>query len=486
MKIMIYKGILLSAIICFFGCKKEQNEVENSKESTEQTNDLGLSPEAFEAYKTTVKAYTWGYPLMVVGITADEVTMVPKPMPNGHAPINQMGNVAKLMTAADTDVVSSNADTMYSNAFLDLSSGAAILSVPETKGRYYSMMFSDAYTNIFDYVGSRTTGTKAGKYLVVGPDWKGETPKGIIKVIKSPTNLVWLIGRTLVDGVSDVPNVHAIQKGYTITMIPVKSEIKPWKERLGLVTPKPMAPPVTMLNNMDWRTYFDWLGKLMKENPVTGNEKTYTEEFKSIGLTFENGFDTSKITPEQQKGIEKGIADALEIMKKRAAEKMGTDHEGWSYDLNAGKWGEDYLVRAAIALRSVGQNTAQEALYINSVLDKEGKVLDASQNNYSVTFPKGELPPADAFWSITMYNDQNFFVPNPIHRLAIGNRTKEMKPNTDGSLTIYIQKEEPKGKTGNWLPAPNGKFRVSLRIYVPNNKILNGGKWTPPGIVKTK
>lgn len=478
------KVILTTLVFCtMFSCKK--NETPTTTQDDLKGKDSLAN--AGSVYKIAKDAYIWSYPMVSVAITGFAVTDTPKALPNAHAPLNSFGSVATLFTADDKDVVSSNVDTMYSSAFLDLTQGAALISVPDTNGRYYSMMLTDAYTNVFDYIGSRATGTKAGQYLIVGPDWKGEIPKSAKKVFKAPTNLVWVIGRTLVDGNADVPNVHKIQAGYKVTIVPPVTKSPSWRERLKVPALTPKTPPVDLVNNMDWKTYFTWVGELMKDNPVPASQKAYVDEFKKIGLTFDKGFDASSITAEQQKDIEKAMKDGLEEMKKRGSEKIGTEHEGWSYSLDAGTWGNDYLMRGAIALRSLGQNTAQEAVYINTLQDKDGNPLDASKNNYTVTFPKGELPPADAFWSITMYNDQNFFVKNPINRLAIGNRTKEMKPNKDGSLTIYFQKYAPaKENLGNWLPAPNGKFRLSLRLYVPNNKILNGGSWVPPGVVKSK
>ena len=182
------------------------------------------------AFARGIEAYIWAYPLAITAATAEVATNTDRSLPNGHAPFNQFGHVGKLITAADKDVVSSNADTIYSSAFLDLKQGAALISVPDVAGRYYSLMLEDAYTNVFDYIGLRATGSAAGTYLIAGPGWKGETPTGARR-IDAPTPLVWVIGRTLVDGVKDMPNVAAIQKQYQVAMIPPALDPIPAKQR---------------------------------------------------------------------------------------------------------------------------------------------------------------------------------------------------------------------------------------------------------------
>jgi hypothetical protein len=472
-KIIIIGLALLALSACNDG--KKQNKQTKTKSAEISTED--------QTFKTAVEAYIWAYPMVSIGVTCALVTNVPKPLPNAHAPINSFGSVSKLYTAANKDVVSSNVDNMYSSAFLDLTQGAAKISVPATNGRYYSLQLLDAYSNDFDYIGSRATGTDVGIYLIVGPDWNGETPEDVLKVFKSPTNLVWVIGRTLVDGQEDVVNVRKIQEQYKITVIPpATSSPTSWSVRNNFPALE-KKPPVDNVNGMDWKTYFTWVGKLMMENPVPASHQAYVDGFKSIGLSFEHGFDFSSLTPEQQKGIERAVIEGLKQLDDAAKKKTGTIHEGWFYSLKAGVWGDDYMYRGAIAYRSLGQNIPAEAVYMNTTEDKEGNLLDASKNNYQITFAKGQLHPVDAFWSFTMYNDENFFVPNPINRLAIGNRSKSMEPNADGSLTVYFQKDAPKGKEGNWLPAPDGKFRVSLRLYIPKENVINGS-WLPPGIEK--
>lgn len=431
--------------------------------------------------QTAVDAYIWAYPMVTIGVTSKVATNTPKPLPNAYAPINTFGHVNRLFTDEDKDVVSSNVDNLYSSAFLDLTQGAVQISVPATDGRYYSMMLSDAYSNVFDYIGLRATGTDAGKYLIKGPDWKGQVPDDIDKVFEAPTNLVWVIGRTLIDGQEDIENVRKIQSQYVATLIPpATASPASWSERNDFPAFE-LKPPVMVVNSMDWKTYFTWAGKLLKENHVPDAHKDYIAKFKRIGLTEENGFDPSVLSEDDQIEMEKAVAEAQKKLADEAKKKIGVIHEGWFYSLDAGVWGDNYLLRGAIAYRSIGQNIPEEAIYMNTNEDKGGNVLDASKHNYKITFAKGELPPVDAFWSMTMYNEHNFFVENPIGRLAIGDRTNSMQLNDDGSLTIYFQKDAPKGFEGNWLPAPDGIFRISLRLYIPKKVVLSGD-WSPPGI----
>ena len=213
------------------------------------------------AFARGVEAYIWAYPLAITAATVEIGTSTDKPVPNGHAPFNNFGHVGRLITAADKDVVSSNADTIYSSAFLDLKQGAALISVPDTGGRYYSLMLEDAYTNVFGYIGLRATGSGAGQYLIAGPGWKGETPAGA-KRIDAPTPLVWVIGRTLIDGKKDMPNVAAIQRGYQVAMLLPVLDPVPVNQRWGIAL-QPKLVPVQQVDTLDWKTYYRWAGQLM-------------------------------------------------------------------------------------------------------------------------------------------------------------------------------------------------------------------------------
>ncbi|MBL0075856.1 MAG: DUF1254 domain-containing protein [Rhodocyclaceae bacterium] len=432
------------------------------------------------AFALGVQATIWAYPLVITAATAQSLTATDKPLPSGRAPFNSFGHVGNLVTAASKEVVSPNADTIYSTAFVDLKQGAAQITVPDVGKRYYSLMLEDAYTNVFGYIGTRATGTKAGKYLIVGPGWKGKAPAGM-QVIQSPTSLVWIIGRTLGDGEKDLPNVAAIQQQYQIEMLSPVVDAAPIKQRWNLQA-KPSKMPVKQVDELDWKTYFTWTAQLMADNPPPSVDRVLISQFSAIGLSVDSTFLPERLSPSMQAGLARGYAAGRQIIKAEAMKIGASESNGWAYNLNAGKWGQDFNLRAAIAYRSLGQNTAEEALYLNTRKDGQGDPLTGNKR-YSLTFAKGSLPPVDAFWSVTMYDHTNFFVDNPINRYAIGNRTEGLKFNADGSLTLYFQKDPPTGdQVGNWLPAPDGDFRLSLRLYVPKDAVLNG-EWKPPAVV---
>ncbi len=432
------------------------------------------------AFALGVQATIWAYPLVITAATALNITATDKPLPNGQAPFNTFGHVNNLVTAANKEVVSPNGDTVYSTAFVDLKQGAAKVTVPEAGKRYYSLMLEDAYTNVFGYIGTRATGTKAGTYLIVGPGWNGKVAKGT-KVIHSPTTLVWIIGRTLVDGSKDLANVATLQSQYQLQMLPPAMDLMPIKQRWNLQA-KPSKVPVKQVDELDWKTYFMWAGQLIQDNPPPQADSVLLSQFAAIGLSSSSAFSTEHLSPATQAGLERGYAAGRQIIKAEAMKIGASETNGWAYNLNAGKWGQDFNLRAAIAYRSLGQNTAEEALYLNTRKDGQGNPLNGSKR-YSLTFAKGALPPVDAFWSVTMYDSTNFFVDNPINRYAIGNRTEGLKFNADGSLTLYFQKDAPAGELArNWLPAPEGDFRLSMRLYVPKDAVLKG-LWKPPAMV---
>lgn len=432
------------------------------------------------AFALGLQATVWAYPLVITAATAQSLTAVEMSQADGRAPFNSFGHVSKLVTAADKEVVSPNADTIYSSAFVDLKQGAAQISVPAVGKRYYSLMLEDAYTNVFGYIGSRATGSLAGTYLIVGPDWKGTLPEGST-IIHSPTSLIWIIGRTLVEGAQDLPRVTAIQQQYQLRMLLPASDATPIKQRWDLQS-KPSRVPVMQVDGLDWKTYFTWAGKLLQDNPPPLADSALYSQFSSIGLSVRDGFDSMQLSPAMQAGLERGYAAGKQLIKAEAMKIGSIETNGWAYNLNAGKWGQDFTLRAAIAFRSLGQNTPEEALYLNTRKDAQGQPLTGSKS-YSLTFPKGALPPVGAFWSVTLYDKSNFFTDNPLNRYSIGNRTEGLKYNADGSLTLYFQKDAPAGEQeANWLPTPVDEFRLSLRLYVPKAEVLKG-KWTPPAVV---
>jgi hypothetical protein len=366
-------------------------------------------------------------------------------------------------------VTAPNNDTLYSSAWLDLSLEPVVLSVPDTGGRYYSMAFMDFYTNNFACVGRRTTGTKAGDYVVTGPKWNAATPAGL-PVIKSPTNAVWLLGRTLVDDEADLPNVHKIQDGFKLTALSEWTRSGPAKGSLAssLSAPDPKDP---------WN-YFKIVNLGLTENPPPAGESALMTEFGRIGVGPNQVFDPGRFSGDQRRiALEALEAASREI--RGGLSQAGKAKQGWSYPpSHLGNYGQDYAFRAVIALIGLAALEPAEAVYMTSLTDKNGRTL-TGENRYRLRFEKGAMPPVDAFWSLSMYelmpDQRSFFVDNPIHRYAIGDRTKGLKAGADGSIVIYIQHHSPgKDLESNWLPAPPGVFRLSFRAYQPKEPLLKG------------
>jgi hypothetical protein len=430
-----------------------------------------------EAQKIGVEAVVYGFPLVVMDSTKRVSTNVPGPQPNAHAPINQFGNMLEYPPASDHTIVRMNVDTLYSFAWLDLSKEPVVLSVPDTKGRYYMMPLLDAWTNVFASPGKRTTGTKAGNFPITGPGWTGKVPGGVTQ-IKAPTNTVWITGRTQTNGPRDYAAVHVLQKQYKLT--PLSAFGKPYTPPPGIVKTAvdTKTAPVDQVSKMDAATFFKTLSKLMAANPPPAADAPALALLAKIGVVPGQDFDPGKLDPAVAKGLEKSVPIALEKLQT-AAKQLAKPVNGWQVPpMKVGQFGTDYGLRAVAALIGLGANIPADAIYPNAFTDADVKPLTGA-NRYVVHFDKGQTPPANAFWSLTMYDAQSFFVENPINRYNISS-WMPLKYNQDGSLDVYIQKDSSgKDKEANWLPAAAGDFSITMRVYWPKAAMLDGS-WTPP------
>jgi hypothetical protein len=436
-----------------------------------------------EGLETGVQAVLYGLPLVIMDITMKKSTNVARPVGN-FAPVNQFVHLREFPTASFKDVVRANVDTLYSSAFLDLSKEPVVLSVPDTHGRYYLLPMIDMWTNIFASPGKRTTGTKAGRFVVTGPRWTGTLPAGMTE-LKSPTNGVWIIGRTQTNGPKDYPAVHAIQDGYKL--VPLSAFGKPYTPPEGTVDPSVdmNAAPVDTLQKMTSASFFDALAPLLKANPPPAADAPILAKLASIGVVAGERFDSSKLDPALAKGVEKSLSVTLEKLQE-AAKNSGKPVNGWQVPPSIlGKFGTEYGIRGIVALVGLGANLPEDAVYPTTYVDGEGKALNGA-NRYTLHFDKDLTPPVNAFWSVTMYDDQSFFVDNPINRYAIGG-WMPLKRNSDGSIDLYLQHDSPgKDKEGNWLPAAAGDFNVTLRMYWPKDQppSIIDGSWKPPAVTR--
>ncbi|MGA8493437.1 MAG: DUF1254 domain-containing protein [Terriglobales bacterium] len=433
------------------------------------------------AHDLAVEAYIYGYPLVLMDATRQVGTNVPKAGENA-APINQFGQKRSFPDDTFTTVVSPNADTLYSFGFLDLAEEPMVLSVPEMGNRYYLMQMLDAWTNVFASPGTRTTGSAKADFAIVGPQWAGTLPAGVQEV-KSPTNLVWIIGRTQTNGQADYSAVHAIQDEYKLTPLSHWGKAYTPPDNVAVTTSIDMkTPPVEQAFKMDAANFFGRLNALMNDNPPAAADAEVIKRFASIGIGPGRAFDLKSVDPAAARGIDASVGDAQAQIIAEAKKPHGKIINGWEFMDNLGNYGTDYLWRAVVALVGLGANLPEDAVYPRATKDVEGQPFNGA-NRYEIRFAKGQLPPVAAFWSITMYNSKQFFEKNPIHRYAIGDRDK-LNLNSDGSLSLYLQNQSPgKDRESNWLPAPKDTFNLFMRLYWLKKEIL-AGEWKPPAVVR--
>jgi hypothetical protein len=363
-----------------------------------------------------------------------------------------------------------------------------VFTIPEIeKGRYYSVQLVDFYTFNYGYVGSRTTGNRAGEYMVAGPSWKGEKPQGIDKVFRCETDFTFAIIRTQLFHPADIENVKKVQAGYKLQMLSA-----------FLKKPSPPAPAEIKWPKIDKKLAesdpFAYLNFLLQFCPPVGSadvEKPLRARFAKIGIEAGKPFPPDKLTADQKAELEMGVKSGLEKIKKQVA-ALGKDENGWRVATsgfgNRANYKGDWTLRAAAAMAGIYGNDAVEALYPILSTDSEGNKPDCSKKRFTLTFPQGQLPPVNAFWSVTMYDAKTqLLIENPINRYLINSpMLPGLKKNEDGSLTIYIQKDSPgKEKESNWLPAPDGPIYVVMRLYWPKEEALIG-KWKPPAVTPAK
>jgi hypothetical protein len=431
-----------------------------------------------EALHQGTEAYIYGYPLVLMDVTKQVMTRVSSPTTTGRAPLNQFSHVPSFPTAESRDVVSPNVDTLYSIAWLDLAREPLILHVPDTRGRYYVMEMLDAWTNVFAAPGKRTTGTKEGNFALAGPQWKGTLPSGVTR-IQAPTNMVWIIGRTQTNGTRDCEAVAALQKHYTLTPLSAwgRTEASPAKSAVDANVDE-KTPPAVQVAKMDAATYFKRLATLLKANPPAAADTSLVRKFHSVGLVPGQDFHPGQLKPPVAKGLTLAVRLA-QAQIVTGLQRTATLENGWRVSRQVGRYGTDYLLRAAVGVVGLGANLPEDALYPSIAVDSTRRPLNGKYR-YVIHFAKGQTPPVHAFWSLTLYNKDHFFANNSAHRFALGDRDK-LVYNSDGSLDCFLQHDPPASKKTNWLPAPQGHFELVMRLYWPKAEALKG-TWKPPAV----
>jgi hypothetical protein len=425
------------------------------------------------------EAYVYGFPLVDEYLTMYAFSVDEK-SPQYKGPFNSILNFARVFTPDDTAFVTPNSDTPYTFLGLDLRAEPVVLTVPEIeKNRYFVFQMLDLYTFNFDYIGTRATGNRGGNFLVAGPGWKGETPKGITKVIHAETELVSVVGRTQMFDPADLENVKRIQAQYKVQTL---------SAFLGTTAP-PVAPkpawvkpvlPAEMKTSLE---LFNVLGFVLQFCPAPASEQAMRARFAQIGIVGGKRFDTATLSPEMKTALQAGMAEG---QKKIDARRAATN--GKSDDLFGTRsfLKDDWVARATGAQMGIGANSREEALYPIYERDSSGQLLDGAKGQYTLHFAKNAFPPVNAFWSLTMYNlPQQLLVKNPINRYLINSpMLPHLQLDADGGLTIYIQADSPGSeKQPNWLPSPKGPFMMAMRYYLPRPALLQG-EWQSPVVVR--
>jgi hypothetical protein len=429
-----------------------------------------------EAHAIGVSAYLYFYPLITMDVTRKVFTNVEPGKEYGRGPMNTFQSMPAYPAASDKGVVRYNFDTLYSAAWLDMTKEPMIVSVPDTNGRYYLLPMLDMWTDVFASPGWRTTGTQAENFLVTPPGWSGDTPSGMTR-IAAPTPYVWIIGRTKTDGPQDYDAVHKIQAGYKVT--PLSQNYSPPTPTIDPSVDM-KTPPKVQVDTMPAEKYFAYAAELLKVIPPHITDQPMIAQLKRIGFEVGKSFELDKAEPAVRKALEGAPQDAQQLMAWKVP-TLARVVNGWSMNTDTmGVYGNYYLKRAIVAQLGLGANLPEDAIYPVNLADESGKPLDGA-NKYTLHFDKGDTPPADAFWSVTLYDSEGFQVANALNRFNLAS-WMPLKHNADGSLDLYFQNENPGAdKEANWLPAPRGAFNLLMRLYAPRSEALTG-KWNPPPV----
>ena len=421
------------------------------------------------------EAALYFYPLVTMDITRLQAINAPAGTKPGFGPPNEFHHFRAFPTADFRNVVRPNFDTLYSSAFLDLTAGPVILHAPDTDDRYYMLPLIDMWTDVFANPGKRTTGTDAKDFVVTGPGYTGELPDGL-PVIAAPTPYVWIIGRTQTNGPADYDAVHKVQDGYSITPVGEAPN--------HVVDPEydTTTEPLKLVNNMSTADFFTYAADLLAVNPPHPTDFSQLARIANLGIVAGEPFDASRFSAEELAEIDTGRAAALQDMLA-ALNTLGTNIDGWTtFTETMGVYGNYYFKRAVVTLVGLGANPAEDAVYPLLTADADGNPV-AGENDYVIHFDADKLPPAYAFWSVTMYDAEGFQVANELDRFAIGDRDP-LTYNADGSLDLYLQHTNPgPERESNWLPAPLGPLGITMRLYAPKREVLDG-RWHPPAVHK--
>jgi hypothetical protein len=464
---VLSRATLLAALIVAVGC------------SSKPADNASNSPVPPDARAIAKEAYIYGFPMV-----ANYLTMYKQAIDTTNrdyrAPFNTLANSSNVATPEDKFVVTPNSDTPYSYLWMDLRAEPIVVTMPKIeKNRYYTGQLVDLYTFNFAYLGTRSYGNDGGVFLITGPNWNGPTPAGFKAVLHSQTQFAYLLIRTQLFNAADIANVRRIQSGYHATTLSKYLHQPSPVVDLRVDWPKPTPDLITTPSP----AIFPYVNFLLQFCPTDPSETNLMARFATLNIGAGKTFDLATFTPPTQQAINDGIAetsaDIADIIKKVNTDQISSSDMFGTRDFLK----NNYVYRFAGAKLGLYGNSGADAIYFGYFADADHHPLDASKNNYTLTFKKGGIPEYHAFWSLTMYDGPTqFLVANPLKRYLLNSTTlKSYKYGPDGSLTFYIQKNSPgKDKESNWLPAPDGPFYAIYRVYMPGEAVVNGTWKKPP------
>jgi hypothetical protein len=431
-----------------------------------------------ELRSIAVEAYVYLYPLVIMEMTRRQMVNTPAGAQPGRGPAGAFWHIREFPPAEFRTVVRPNFDTLYSPAWLDLTGEPMVVSVPDTRGRYYLLPLYDMWTDAFAVPGSRTTGTDAAEFAILPPGWRGELPTGV-EPIQAPTPSVWVIGRTQTNGPADYDAVHAVQDGFAIT--PLSHRGEPTVHLDARIDPAvdTETPPMDQVAAMPGGRFFSLAAELLARHRPHLTDWSMLARIRRVGLRTGEPFRADVLEPVVREALDRAPEAAVALMRSSLA-TFAPPVDGWTTNTaSMGVYGNFYVKRATVALVGLGANPAEDAIYPICVADADGRPLSGAFR-YVLHFERDQLPPAQAFWSVTMYDGEGFQVANEIDRFAIGDRDP-LVYNADGSLDIVMQHERPAEPRANWLPAPRGPLGLTMRLYAPAPEAVDG-RWRPPAV----
>jgi hypothetical protein len=435
---------------------------------------------ADQAQAIAQEAYVYLYPLVLMDVTRRQMMNVdPKVNPIAGTP-NAFTHIRAFPPAEMRTVVRPNFDTLYSSAWIDLTGGPVVVSTADTGGRHFLLPMLDMWTDVFAAPGKRTNGTAAANFALLPSGWSGQLPQGV-EGIRAPTPHVWIIGRTQTNGVKDYEAVHKIQDGYRVTLLADWGGTPRMIQRTVDPSVDTKTDPMKQVSDMPAITYFKYGTELMKVNPPHATDWSINARMRGIGIEAGKSFIDGRVGAD---ALARAAVAGMKLMHDKAP-TLARVANGWQMNTDTmGVYGDFYLKRAIIALAGLGANQPEDAIYPLNVSDANGEPVTA-ERKYVLHFKKEELPPVEAFWSLTMYDAEGFQVANALNRFAIGDRDA-LRFDSDGSLDLYIQTQNPgPDKESNWLPAPkSGALGLTLRLYAPQAPALDG-RWNPPVVRRT-